>query len=150
MHHRDREADQCWSGYRSIGEAVRMSVNTVWKHITEQYKGRGLLRRPRPMDIAPLSGPSPRILPAVGDFPKFWQESARPGPLVARTRYGRRLAAQSLSSCNTASPIPPACRAPLPYPLSNERRRHGCTKSDMAFCIFSPLWAPCLTARLFF
>ena len=31
----DRKTYQCWPSYRSIGEAVRMSVNTVRKYVTE-------------------------------------------------------------------------------------------------------------------
>ena len=33
---------QCWPSYRSIGEAVRMSVNTVRKYVAE-LEGRGLI-----------------------------------------------------------------------------------------------------------
>lgn len=31
----DRKTYQCWPSYRSIGEAVRMSVNTVRKYVSE-------------------------------------------------------------------------------------------------------------------
>lgn len=37
----DRKTYQCWPSYRSIGKAVRMSVNTVRKYVAELEK-RGL------------------------------------------------------------------------------------------------------------
>lgn len=38
----DRKTYQCWPSYRSIGEAVRMSVNTVRKYVSEQEE-QGLI-----------------------------------------------------------------------------------------------------------
>ena len=38
----DRKTYQCWPSYGSIGEAVRMSTNTVRKYVTELEK-RGLI-----------------------------------------------------------------------------------------------------------
>ncbi len=38
----DRKTYQCWPSYRSIGEAVCMSVNTVRKYVAE-LEGRGLI-----------------------------------------------------------------------------------------------------------
>lgn len=38
----DRKTYQCWPSYRSIGEAVCMSVNTVRKYVTE-LEERGLI-----------------------------------------------------------------------------------------------------------
>ena len=40
----DRKTYHCWPSYRSIGEAVRMSVNTVRKYIAE-LEERGLIVR---------------------------------------------------------------------------------------------------------
>ena len=38
----DRKTYQCWPSYRSIGKAVRMSVNTVRKYVAE-LEERGLV-----------------------------------------------------------------------------------------------------------
>ena len=46
LHREDRRTYQCVASYRTIGEAVGMSVNTVRKYVTE-LEGRGLIRTER-------------------------------------------------------------------------------------------------------
>lgn len=43
LHREDRRAYQCVASYRTIGEAVGMSINTVRKYVTE-LEDRGLIR----------------------------------------------------------------------------------------------------------
>ena len=42
LYREDRKTYQCWPSYRSIGKAVRMSVNTVRKYVAE-LEERGLV-----------------------------------------------------------------------------------------------------------
>lgn len=46
LHREDRRTYQCVASYRTIGEAVGMSVNTVRKYVTE-LEDRGLIRTER-------------------------------------------------------------------------------------------------------
>ena len=46
LHREDRKTYQCVASYRTIGEAVGMSVNTVRKYVTE-LEERGLIRTER-------------------------------------------------------------------------------------------------------
>ena len=46
LHREDRRTYQCVASYRTIGEAVGMSVNTVRKYVTE-LEERGLIRTER-------------------------------------------------------------------------------------------------------
>ena len=46
LHREDRKTYQCVASYRTIGEAVGMSVNTVRKYVTE-LEDRGLIRTER-------------------------------------------------------------------------------------------------------
>ena len=46
LHREDRRTYQCVVSYRTIGEAVGMSVNTVRKYVTE-LEDRGLIRTER-------------------------------------------------------------------------------------------------------
>ena len=46
LHREDRKTYQCVVSYRTIGEAVGMSVNTMRKYVTE-LEGRGLIRTER-------------------------------------------------------------------------------------------------------
>ena len=46
LHQEDRKTYQCVASYRTIGEAVGMSVNTVRKYVTE-LEDRGLIRTER-------------------------------------------------------------------------------------------------------
>lgn len=46
LHREDRKTYQCVVSYRTIGEAVEMSVNTVRKYVTE-LEDRGLIRTER-------------------------------------------------------------------------------------------------------
>lgn len=42
LYRKDRKTYQCWPSYRSIGKAVRTSVNTVRKYVSE-LEERGLI-----------------------------------------------------------------------------------------------------------
>ena len=59
LHREDRRTYQCVASYRTIGEAVGMSVNTVRKYVTE-LEDRGLIRTERttvtPRDGRTLNG----------------------------------------------------------------------------------------------
>ena len=46
LHREDRRTYQCVASYRTIGEAVGMSVNTVRKYVTE-LENRGLIQTER-------------------------------------------------------------------------------------------------------
>ena len=54
LHREDRRTYQCVASYRTIGEAVGMSVNTVRKYVTE-LEDRGLIRTER-TTVTPRDG----------------------------------------------------------------------------------------------
>ena len=57
LHREDRRTYQCVASYRTIGEAVGMSVNTVRKQSTD-FSSTG--RTGRPTNAWPATGPSER------------------------------------------------------------------------------------------
>ena len=55
LHREDRKTYQCVASYRTIGEAVGMSVNTVRKYVTELEDRGG---RPHPQRLSALLHPA--------------------------------------------------------------------------------------------
>ena len=98
LHREDRKTYQCVASYRTIGEAVGMSVNTVRKYVTE-LEDRGLIRTERTtvttQDGRTLNGCLRYyILPIQMSIEQFYERQLHAADLaLERQRAEQRMAA---------------------------------------------------------
>ena len=104
LHREDRRTYQCVASYRTIGEAVGMSVNTVRKYVTE-LEDRGLIRTERTTvttrDGRTLNGCLRYyILPIQMSIEQFYARQLHAADLaLERQRVERRMAALERKEC---------------------------------------------------
>lgn len=104
LHREDRRTYQCVASYRTIGEAVGMSVNTVRKYVTE-LEDRGLIRTERTTvttrDGRTLNGCLRYyILPIQMSIEQFYARQLHAADLaLERQRAERRMAALERTEC---------------------------------------------------
>lgn len=104
LHREDRKTYQCVASYRTIGEAVGMSVNTVRKYVTE-LEDRGLIRTERTTvttrDGRALNGCLRYyILPIQMSIEQFYERQLRAADLtLERQSAERRMAALERKEC---------------------------------------------------
>lgn len=104
LHREDRRTYQCVASYRTIGEAVGMSVNTVRKYVTE-LEDRGLIRTERTIvttrDGRTLNGCLRYyILPIQMSIEQFYARQLHAADLaLERQRVERRMAALERKEC---------------------------------------------------
>ena len=100
----DRKTYQCVVSYRTIGEAVGMSVNTVCKYVSE-LEDRGLIRTERTTvttrDGRTLNGCLRYyILPIQMSIDQFYERQLHKADLAAeRQKAERRMAALGRKGC---------------------------------------------------
>ena len=99
LHREDRKTYQCVASYRTIGEAVGMSVNTVRKYVTE-LEERGLIRTQR-TTVTTRDGRTRNgclrytILPIQMSIEQFYERQLHAANLeLERQRAKQRMAAQ--------------------------------------------------------
>ena len=108
LHREDRRTYQCVASYRTIGEAVGMSVNTVRKYVTE-LEDRGLIRTERTTvttrDGRTLNGCLRYyILPIQMSIEQFYERQLHAADLaLERQRSEQRLAALKRKECASGS-----------------------------------------------
>ena len=104
LHREDRKTYQCVASYRTIGEAVGMSVNTVRKYVTE-LEERGLIRTERTTattrDGRTLNGCLRYyILPIQMSIEQFYERQLHAADLaLERQRAEQRMAALKRKEC---------------------------------------------------
>ena len=104
LHREDRRTYQCVASYRTIGEAVGMSVNTVRKYVTE-LENRGLIRTERTTvttrDGRTLNGCLRYyILPIQMSIEQFYERQLHAADLaLERQRAEQRMAALERTEC---------------------------------------------------
>ena len=98
LHREDRKTYQCVASYRTIGEAVGMSVNTVRKYVAE-LEERGLIRTER-TTVTTRDGRTRNgclryyILPIQMSIDQFYERQLQKADLMAeRQKAERRMAA---------------------------------------------------------
>ena len=113
LHREDRKTYQCVASYRTIGEAVGMSVNTVRKYVTEledrkyvtELEDRGLIRTERTTvttrDGRTLNGCLRYyILPIQMSIEQFYERQLHAADLaLERQRAEQRMAALERKEC---------------------------------------------------
>ncbi len=104
LHREDRKTYQCVVSYRTIGEAVGMSVNTMRKYVTE-LEGRGLIRTER-TTVTTQDGHTRNgclryyILPIQMSIDQFYERQLHKADLAAeRQKAERRMAALERKEC---------------------------------------------------
>ena len=104
LHREDRKTYQCVASYRTIGEAVGMSVNTVRKYVAE-LEERGLIRTER-TTVTTRDGHTRNgclryyILPIQMSIDQFYERQLLKADLTAeRQKVERRMAALEGKGC---------------------------------------------------
>ena len=101
LHREDRRTYQCVASYRTIGEAVGMSVNTVRKYVTE-LEDRGLIRTERITKDGRKQNGRLRyyILPIQMSIEQFYARQLHAADLaLERQRAEQRMASLKRKEC---------------------------------------------------